>query len=476
MQSLVARATAGAKSHGHEGHGEHEPVVSPVELFSDLVFVVALNITARLLEESTDFWKSLWLYSLRIYLLWQLHNYFMGISNHIHTFSGAFRTHHYVGMLLFMGSVLFCVRAFEASEHRLGFYCYIFARLVGQALHLSEVSKPRPPAMSETLYAFHKQLAFVITPIVVPVIDLGWIGAAAYYVEPGAAVVSTLALLLWSAPLAWTVLLKHVVPALCMPDASEPPFRPHHFAERYELIMLIFIGEIAFAVAAPGSLEVSACAFVVMCCTFLLHFACVPNGRTSAFALTIQHLAAEEHRHILLFCALGGLGGGYTLAAHEAAPHDSHGGGGHHRRLAALEAHGVEEASLAAGSHGSLGVLGVHGSGGHGSGVPGLLECATNAHYMLALSSATFLLVSAWGLLLNPDPTEPPLRPRLGGGARCAVRSAAGLATGALMLLPTCEPFPTAAAVPALMLIPTLIELWGCQPRASAEKGYAELS
>lgn len=260
----------------------------------------------------------------------------------------------------------------------------------------------------------------------------------------------TTALLWWSGVPFFLVLLKHVVPALCI--AAEPPFKDHHVVERYELIMLIFTGEIAFAVAAPGAWSVSACALLVMISCFLLHFVCVVQGRASAFSLTIQHVAAEQHRHILLFCALGGLGAGYTLAAHEVA----HAAAGHHRVLTD---------GLAGPPHAE-----------HAPPPFGGLTCEAHAHYLIAISGATFLIFSAFGAVLNRDPPPANGRPRLPACVRCAVRLCSGVATASLLLLPTCDPFPTAALVPALMLATALLELWGVQLKSERPESFHELS
>ena len=62
--------------HEHEHALGHEPKVKPLELFSDLVFVVALNIVASGLEEDLEEAHSLMpglaIFVLRVFLLWHL--------------------------------------------------------------------------------------------------------------------------------------------------------------------------------------------------------------------------------------------------------------------------------------------------------------------------------------------------------------------------------------------------------------------
>ena len=52
-----------------------------------------------------------------------------------------------------------------------------------------------------------------------------------------------------------------------------------HIAERYELIVLIFMGEMVFAATTPGSWSLSLCTVFVFVSIFLLYFVCRPWGK-----------------------------------------------------------------------------------------------------------------------------------------------------------------------------------------------------
>lgn len=67
QQSYIAISDAVGSMKEHE----EEPKVKPLELFSDLVFVVALNIVAASLEAETDL-ISFGIYLMRIFLLWHM--------------------------------------------------------------------------------------------------------------------------------------------------------------------------------------------------------------------------------------------------------------------------------------------------------------------------------------------------------------------------------------------------------------------
>jgi hypothetical protein len=249
------------------GGEHHEPAVHPVELFSDLVFVVALNITARLLEESADLVLGIWLYGLRIFMLWYLWASMMSNSDLVSSFNTTFQPIHYVANFLFMAGILFMVRAFAADEHGVAFGWHFFAEAASIALNWYEVSKPKPTAMADAVYKFHREVVFQIIPVVVPVIEILPIAAAYYFISAADAEVATevavhggatpshhrtlsaadagaetalpvASLLAWSAFPVLVFVGRVVIPGLCI--SSEPPYKAHHASERYELIMLIF--------------------------------------------------------------------------------------------------------------------------------------------------------------------------------------------------------------------------------------------
>ena len=165
---------------------EHEPAVHPIELFSDLVFVVALNITARLFEESAEFWHGLWLYALRIFLLTGvLYQTMVGVPTFIALFGGGIQPRHFVGMFVWMGAILFMVRAFESGEHRVGVAWFCLAYTLAAGMTCREVTRPKPPEMSEEVYSFFQMLARVLVPFVTPTILVLPVIAGSYFMEVG---------------------------------------------------------------------------------------------------------------------------------------------------------------------------------------------------------------------------------------------------------------------------------------------------
>ncbi len=173
---------------GHGAHAAHEPAVHPIELFSDLVFVVALNVVARLFEESAEFWHGLWLYALRIFLLTgALYQQMSGVSTFVGLFGGGFRPSHFVAMFMWMGAILFMVRAFESSEHRASIAWFCFAYFLAGFLTIRELTRPKPPEMSDAVYGFFQMLSRVIVPVVSPIVLLLPVVAGGFFMEVSAA-------------------------------------------------------------------------------------------------------------------------------------------------------------------------------------------------------------------------------------------------------------------------------------------------
>ena len=97
-------------------------------------------------------------------------------------------------------------------------------------------------------------------------------------------------------------------------------------------------------------------------------------------------------------------------------------------------------------------------------GEPTFDEQACFAMHLLTLSAGSFLALTGLSTLMSRDPIGDE-QPRLPKSARFAWRVAAAAVIGALNLLETCQPIKRFCyAIPCIMGVSALVELWGVRP------------
>lgn len=190
----------------------------------------------------------------------------------------------------------------------------------------------------------------------------------------------------------------------------------------------------------------------------------------------------EANLHYLLFCALGGLGAAYALTVHEAAHAHEHGAEGHteHSRMhRLLNAHSSEPGGAidTSSTHGASNeASSTHGASHEEAAAAAVCASATFVNLLLAISAGLFLLASALMILNSSDPTAGHL-PRLPQTARFLLRFMAALLAFSLPWLGCLVSFLVDSAddvityaVPAVMILAALVEVWGSQPKHGAPK------
>ena len=119
------------------GHEEVEQKVTPLELFSDLTFVVAIHVVAVPIELAPEFLgQDLLVYVLRVFLLWQawhLGTVYANVANLFTPGSDKLRPIQYVVILSLMAAMALLAGACERGDD---FRCACISRSVRKSVTL----------------------------------------------------------------------------------------------------------------------------------------------------------------------------------------------------------------------------------------------------------------------------------------------------------------------------------------------------
>ena len=307
--SLIPRSRS-RQSEAVEEPEEEEVQVTWFELFFDLVFVVAISKIAAPLEEvETLFSGVTGVYILRITCIWWIWHTATGCANTIR--QGAAM---WVMTFTTLALVCFAARACQRNDNRVFLYFYAAARILNTATYVWVLTRGAD-ALSVVRYKAFRFVVLSSLPFTAAEAGLAFTAAAlangpsrATTVPPGACIVCWITLaVMWPAIRTLTgIACKHV-------DATgekENPFdvsRAHraspkdgvgcfscarllpswqesHFQERYQLLTLIFLGEVvtACSVATADATEqylLAASAIVTACIAFSLVFLARPADR-----------------------------------------------------------------------------------------------------------------------------------------------------------------------------------------------------
>lgn len=445
--------------HGDEQHDEPPPAVSLVELFYDLVFVVAIHDVASGLETHEALWpQPVALFLLRMYLVWAVWHRTAGwanIASQIHR--RRFRLHHYVLFLLLTAIMSLMARAVKADDNR------ALLILFGAFIWLNAVCFIVEAASAGA----GKERDFIVSLIKMSLpsmaVESGLSALAAYYADTPT--LCTEALWSWAA-LALLFLGTRTLMALffsCHP-AKLPPilFEEEHFAERYALISLIFLGEVVAAggvqssgTAITDELLPVASAIATAFQAFLLAFVAQPSARRNPWQCGLVSIVHAPHAYLVMACSLAALGPAYArlieAAAEEAAE-------------VAAEVAGAAQLDAAAAAHPRR-RAGLASEPSSGEALP-----PDDSVALLFLSVSGFLLASAAVGALGAD--KPAAKARCGSAVRAAAQALTGVLVGVLTLLPECDDRAFAAALVPLLLAPlTLFQFWAIGSAAAAHDG-----
>lgn len=300
-------------SHGGE---EEEAKVTTLELFSDLVIVVAIHIVAEPLEEPEA--SILW-FLIRVFLLyivWQGDMMFMNLAS---VFKRADCPYHYAAVFLWMGLVLNMTQSFALSNDATAFQWYLVTRVFEVFNYIKQVAEDVPDFVSkEQVNNMRSFVPFFVSTFIlceaIPLLVANWLRDE----ETGEPYLPLVLFCIFS------IKVAHVVGAILSDKRThgkilECTFDREHLHERYELITLIFIGEICFAAGSPKGHEnkhkmlITTATIAVAFAAYLLIFLTRHSkGAAEFWDKSATHLVSGMFLFAGLFCAIPGLAAGFV--------------------------------------------------------------------------------------------------------------------------------------------------------------------
>ena len=307
-----------------EEEEELEPRVSSLELFSDLVMAVSIHIVAHPLETATDLWQgemAVPMYLVRVFLLWRGWQSNMSFTNVANLWSphGMLTGPHYIVVFCFMVCLLLVAQACNAGNERLTIMWYLIARLILFVAYAIQVYQPPPDEMDEKRAKNMKGLIWIMLSgmmltEIIPLV-LAWF----LCLPTGEASVNAFLLMLVTPLLVVAVRTRGALKMDQKQGHSQKKFYATSLIqERYELIILIFAGEICFGAAVGGSFILTCCAMVAAASTFLLYFIARPHRTIEPWVLSAGRSVLAQHLHWLLFCSIPGIGAAFARLIEEA--------------------------------------------------------------------------------------------------------------------------------------------------------------
>ena len=534
----------------------HAPKVTTVELLGDLVFAVALKVSADGLEAESVLFPGLWVFMLRVFMLWNLWHFGAVVMNlsvrcvcpcPIPAYDvsalippsctclsdrldddGEMNVPDYLVMFAILCTTIFMARAMSMDNDVAFVVIYLCIRTLQTLYGIVRIAcRVRPEHVSVAHFKLARKigwghLAMFLVAEVPPIVAAIFLhelrdgsvpdglvtgatphrrilsGAPAMTMPPpetGLLLLALVPALVWAIRLPMAIVTDYQRGS--EDDHKNSVFDTEHLIERYELIILIFIGEMVFAAALPGSALLSVCCCMVLIACYLLYFRTRPVGVELSWVVSYTRQMIDSFVHMVLFCALGGLGAGYGLLIHHEAtfslsssdaPVVAHGPTPHHPTPHASPSPAPETASHGIGDGAPSRIVippwvtsppppehALHGAAvSHAPHVlmdeEGLAQAIAHgdasscfALELLCLSSAIFLVASSISTCLSKDPERPTNLP---SGIRCAVRALSGVGCGALFFVFTCDPaWHVAASIPAIMWVSVMIEFVGAKRR-----------
>eukprot|EP00563_Minutocellus_polymorphus_P017885 CAMPEP_0197725326 /NCGR_PEP_ID=MMETSP1434-20131217/6903_1 /TAXON_ID=265543 /ORGANISM="Minutocellus polymorphus, Strain CCMP3303" /LENGTH=333 /DNA_ID=CAMNT_0043310783 /DNA_START=466 /DNA_END=1467 /DNA_ORIENTATION=- len=320
-------------------------------------------------------------------------------------------------------------QAFSMSNDTRAIKLYLVLRALETLAYYKQVTAPRPPFLAEDRYNRMKRLlpSMIISFVAAEVLPL----SLAIFLRDRSTDDPSLPAVLAALVL---ILLTFILGALSHDGLDESggktkmiAFNADHLQERYELISLIFIGEICFAAGRPSNDEdrtmASAAALISAFGAYLLVFTTGSAGQTEFWVRSIKHRFFGIIMYVGLFCSIPAIGAGLVRVLEE----DD-----------ASEVDGETEHSL---------------------------SCNLSAADLLCYASGAFLIFSSLLNLSNLEATKEISKAKIGIWARVFVRLACGFICLLFSLLGGgmgCAgdiPSPTFLC-PLLMLTSAIIEIW----------------
>lgn len=401
--------TAVDNHHHHEEEGEEEgeeePKVSSLELFSDLVIVVSIHVVAEPLEE--DDFDSYSLYFARVFYLWFVwHMATLFMNTAVKMKMQNCPVHNFI-MFFWMAVVLQMAQSFTTNDDNKAILWYLLLRFVETLVFMKQILLPhkanqdcdgnRCCSVSDE-WLQHMEAFIPIMWVSFAICEFLPLSMAAFFGsrEEGPyfpAIVTSVLLIVasffWSAVYDRNVFSKTgdgvVEPTTNTKNRMQAAFfDSDHLQERYELITLIFTGELCFAAGKHGNEVASTAVLFMAFATYLLTFKTHPPvGHTKFWIRGILHTVAGLLLYAGVFCAIPAMGSAFV-------------------RL--VESGGEEESSE-----------------GQEEGEDGRVSAGD----LLCFAAGSFMMFTASINLMHEDPIVN--APKISAGGRGAIRIATGL-------------------------------------------------
>jgi len=306
----------------HTTHVEHE--VTPLELLSDLVIVVAIHIVASAIEDEETYMKDgnlVW-YCIHCCHLWLVWHYSM-ITFHIsHLFNDTDNSAHFILVFGWMVNVILLAQSYITSDNSHALMIFMILRILETGTFYIQVRRRCPTWFSRKRLELLKMHSLHMIPWLFLSETLPLSLAIYFKGENG----PRLALVLFSLVMifghrtfgAWTrdQRQKELVPG----QEHIMVYDEGLLKERYELMAIIFIGEICFAAAGPSDLVVQTATLSVSTvlalmsafgCFMLIFTARNTHNRVSFWERSELLQSMGEHTWALLFLVIPCIGAGY---------------------------------------------------------------------------------------------------------------------------------------------------------------------
>ncbi|UOR01773.1 low temperature requirement protein A [Leucobacter allii] len=280
--------------------GQHHRVASPLELFFDLVFVVAVSQASQNLHHGISeghAGPSVLAYVMVFFAIWWAWMNFTWFASAFDTDDWLYR----LSTIVQMGGVLVLAAgvhdAMSAGEWDTVTWGYVIMRLamVGQWLRLA-ASDPEQRATA-IRYA-----------IGIAAVQLLWVARILFSAD----------VQFWTF---WPCLVLEVLVPIWAERARSTPWHPHHIAERYSLFVLILLGESLLASAnaiidalnsgehLPGLVGLAVAGIALAAGIWWMYF----SGEYGDRLRTMQQAFGFGYAHFILFAAVGAVSAGIEV-------------------------------------------------------------------------------------------------------------------------------------------------------------------
>lgn len=430
----------------HEGHShgneeeeledEEEPTVSTLELFSDLVIVVSIHVVAEPLEEA-DF-SDYGLYLARVFYLWLAWHMITLVMNGAVKLKTQNCPIHNFMIFLWMAAILHMAQAFAIDNDRTAAQWYLALRLYETIIFARQVYYPYKALVledgSRVLAVSEGWLNLMQS--YVPILSLTWLvceflplSLAIYWGnhEEGTLylpmVMTSMGLILVG------FLISVIDPGDRGGKAVVSALDADHLQERYELITLIFTGELCFAAGKPGNAVGSNGVLFMAFAAYLLTFKSHPlKGHIKFWARGVLHSVIGLFLYAGVFCAIPAIGSAFARIIEEGSDDGENG-------TEMMEDEEEEQ----------------------GGNMP--------ASDLLCYAAGTFMIFTAMINLINVDPKDGPIVPQISSTQRGILRAVCGALMWSLCFwVPEHAEFSgapvQAVLVPFLALLSASVEIW----------------